>query len=134
MDESIVEVARVIRPFLPELVGLVMADELDTRIANILNASSRENVQSDLTSLLNSHEATSDFMAEVLDDAPDFRPPRFQPWTLRDAGYQPPPGSVQPLYAGKFGCPKGDYVWYRPRLGVAIPACPTHGAALVRIP
>jgi hypothetical protein len=134
MDEPIVEVARAIRPFLTALVAPAEADELDSRIARILNASPAQDTSSKLRSLLASHEATSDFMAEVLDDAPDLRPPRFQLRTLRDASYQPMPGNLQPADAGKFSCPQGDYVWYRPSVGVAIPACPTHGVALARMP
>jgi hypothetical protein len=132
MDEPIMEVARAIRPFLTALVAPAEADQLDRRIASILNARPAQDTSSRLRSLLASHEATSDFMAEVLDDAPDLRPPRFQLRTLRDAAYQPMPGNLQPA-AGKFGCPQGDYVWYRPSVGVAIPACPTHGIALVRM-
>jgi hypothetical protein len=133
MDEPIVEVARVIRVFLPELVGPVEAGGLDARIADILNASPSENALGELGELLNSQEATSDFMAEVLADAPDFRPPKFQPRTLRDAGFQPLPGSAPPAHAGKFGCPNDDYVWYRRTSSTPIPVCPTHSIALVRL-
>lgn len=134
MDEPIREVARAIRPFLAGLVAPADADELDRRIARLLNASPAQDAGGKLRSLLESHEATSEFMAEVLDDAPDLRPPRFQLRTLRDAAYQPMQGNAQPAHAGKFGCPQGDYVWYRPSVGVAIPACPTHGVALIRMP
>ena len=134
MDEPVVEVGRAIRPFLHELVAPAEADELDHRLAAILNAGSGKDTASELRSLLESHQATSDFMTEVLDDTPYFRPPQFQPTTLRDAGYQPLPGVQQPLHAGKFGCPYGDYVWYRPSVGSPIPACQTHGVTLVRMP
>ena len=72
MDEPVVEVSRVIRPFLHELVGQANADELDRRIASILNGWSNENTAIELRAALESHEATRYFMEEVLDDAPDF--------------------------------------------------------------
>jgi hypothetical protein len=83
--------------------------------------------------LLERHEATSDFMAEVLDDAPSFRPAIFQTRILRDLRYSGLPGDPPPAYSGKFGCPNGDYVWYRPTSGTPVPACPTHGVALNRL-
>jgi hypothetical protein len=133
VDEPVAEVARAIRPFLTGLVPPAQADELDTRIASILNAGSQQEATRELRLLLESHQATSDFMAQVLADAPHFRPLRFQPSRLRDASFQPLPGEPQPVHAGKFGCPQGDYVWYRPAVGVTIPVCPTHGVALVKV-
>lgn len=132
--DPIVEVARTIRPFLAELVGPQEAPELDERIAGVLNDEPGGDAASKLRFLLEGTEATSAFTAEVLGDAPDFRPPRFQVLTYRDPGSQPPPGNPQPVYAGKFACPRGDYVWFRPSVGTPIPACPTHHLALVRQP
>jgi hypothetical protein len=132
VDEPVVEVSRVIRPFLRELVGQAYADELDRRIASILNGWSSENTTIELRAALESHEATRYFMEEVLEDAPDFRPPQFQPLILR--GYQPLPGEQQPTHTGKFACPQSDYIWYRPSVGTPIPVCPTHGVTLARVP
>ena len=40
------------------------------------------------------------------------------------------PGEPSPIQADKFRCPYGDYVWYRPEVGVPIRRCPTHHCAL----
>jgi len=79
-ERGLLEAARVIRPYLPDLVGPA-ADELDRQIGELLAAaSSGENVTEALRSLLASHEATADFVAEVLADAPLYRlPPELRP-------------------------------------------------------
>ena len=135
VDEPVVEAARLIRAYLPDLVAPDAATELDGRIADLLAAlEAGEDSSGELRSLLGSHSATRDFMSEVLADAPHFRPPQFQVPILRDLGYQPLPGTPLPMHAGKFACPHGDYVWYRPGVGVPIPVCPTHDVVLIRLP
>jgi hypothetical protein len=132
-NEGVLEGARAIRPYLSDLVGPT-ADRLDRRIAELLaTAALGKNVVDALRSLLESHEATGSFVAEVLVDAPHYRPPYLQPGYLRSRGLQPLAGDVGPvLHAGKFACLHGDYVWYRPAIGTPIPPCPTHGLSLTR--
>jgi hypothetical protein len=133
MDDGVLESARAIRPYLEDLVG-PGAHELDERIAGLLAAAARgEDVSTDLWTLLESDEATSAFLEAVLADAPVYRPPAVQPDFRRrsDRTYQPLAGDVAPvMHAGKFACPRGDYVWYRPAVGVPVPSCPTHGLRL----
>jgi hypothetical protein len=131
MSQGAVEAARAIRPFLRELLPPTEADELDGQIATLLNADMASEVG--IRRVLESREATSDFLAEVLEDAPLFRPPKFQERILRDAIFNPLPGDAMPVHAGKYGCPKHDYVWYRPSSGTEIPRCPTHGLELTRL-
>ncbi|HLM89367.1 MAG: hypothetical protein ACLPN6_31160 [Streptosporangiaceae bacterium] len=135
--EGLLEAARAIRPYLPDLVGPA-ADQVDHEIAELLAAHGRgDNVIPALWSLLARHAATRDFVTEVLADEPHYRPPGLQP------GYQCPAergtpgthliaGNVGPVHVGKYLCPKDDYIWYRPAVGVTVPLCPTHGRDLIR--
>jgi hypothetical protein len=134
MDEQgVLEAARAIRPYLATLVGPA-ADQLDRRIAELLNTNGDVQVAA-AVSLLESNETTGDFLAEVLADAPDYRPPELQPGYVRRGGgeYRALAGDAAPvLHAGKYTCPQGDYVWYQPAVGTPIPDCPTHGPGLIR--
>ena len=122
MDEGLLEAARTIRPYLAELVG-AEAPRFDVEIAGLLDvAQSGQDVTSSLRSLLGSNETTAEWVAEVLED-PLGRPPDFQPLGTR--GYTPLLGPGGPVHAGKYACPGGDYVWYRPSAGVPVPRCPT---------
>jgi hypothetical protein len=136
MDKGVFEAARVIRPYLKDLVGPA-AEQLDNRIADLLGAADRgQDVTAELHLLLDGDEATSSFLGAVLADAPHYRPPTMQEDQLRRDGvynYNPLAGDVGPvLHAGKYSCPQGDYVWYRAAVGAAIPPCPTHGPGLIR--
>ncbi len=132
MDDPVLEAAREIRPFLTGLVGPHAAAELDQRIAELLaSAPASADAVTSLRTLLDSDRATSRFLATVLEDAPEYRPPRWQPPSaLRSPGALP--GDLLPMHAGKYGCPRGDYTWYRPDVGTDIPDCPTHRIVLIR--
>jgi hypothetical protein len=133
MEEPVVQAACQIRPYLTELVGPQAAPALDTRIASLLEvARGGEDATDSLRSLLQSDEATSEFLAEILDDAPKYRPPEWQPRTVL-RGLVDLPGDLLPMHAGKYGCPRGDYTWYRPDVGVVVPECPTHHIVLALI-
>jgi hypothetical protein len=122
MDEGLLEAARTIRSYLGDLVGAETA-RFDVEIAGLLDdAQSGQDVTSQLRSLLDSNEDTAEWVAEVLED-PLHRPPDLQPFIKR--GYTFLPGGVGPVHAGKYACPCGDYVWYRPSVGVPVPPCPT---------
>jgi hypothetical protein len=132
-NDGVVEAGRAIRPYLVELVGPAAGD-FDERIAHLLNSGGPSNeLATALRDLLNGHEATSAFLEAVLFDAPQYRPPAVQSDYVRSRGYQGPPGEVGVvLHAGKYVCPYGDFVWYRPSVGTDIEECPTHGPGLVR--
>jgi hypothetical protein len=130
MEEALLEAARAIRPYLDELVG-GEAKRFDEEIAALLDAASTgEDVTGSLRSLLGSHEATDDWVAEVVED-PLHRPPDYQPVGTR--GFDLLPGLVGPVAAGKYACPHGDFIWYRPSVGVRVPPCPSHGPGLASV-
>ena len=139
MDEGILQAARVIRSYLPMLVGPAAAAGLDQQVAELLAASGQdENSTAKLRVLLGRDEATSAFLAEVLADAPHFRPPDMQPQyqipKTRGLKWEALPGDQGPiLHAGVYVCPHGDFTWYRPAVGVPVPVCLTHGVALVKV-
>jgi hypothetical protein len=43
-----------------------------------------------------------------------------------------PVGDPGPVWADRYACPTGDYVWYRPDVGTLVPDCPTHHIPLTR--
>ena len=134
-NQGLLEAARSIRHYLPDLVGPAAADQLDRQVAELLATAGRgENTTAALRSLLNSNSVTKAFVAKVLADAPHYRPHDLQPDYLRTHGMQPLPGAVGPvLHAVKYSCPHGDYVWYRSAVGVPVKGCPTHHCPLTRI-
>jgi hypothetical protein len=107
-ERGLLEAARLIRPFLPDLVGPAAA-ELDRQIGEFLAAASRgENVAQALWSLLASDEVTSEFVTEVLADAPLYRLPielRPEGLAVRDPGIQPWPADAGTADAAIAGPP-----------------------------
>jgi len=133
-DRGVLEAARAIRPYLSELTGPAAARH-DARLATLLaDALAGHDVVGELRSVLEADDAMAAFLEEVLDDAPEFRPPDVQ------AGFgearrnmQVPPGAIGPIAdAGRHLCPRGDYVWYRRAVGAPVPLCPTHELGLLR--
>ena len=106
-----------------------MAADVDAELAGLLaDAAGGEDVEGRLRAVMEAHEATHVFLERVLEDAPGFRPPRVvSELTIRYSGL---PGDPSPVQADKFRCPYGDYVWYRPEVGVPAEHCPTHHCAL----
>jgi hypothetical protein len=131
VDDGVVEAARAIRPYLDDLIGPRAAASLDRQLADQLAspAASAEQVRR-LRKLLDAHADTRWFLTEALIDRPHFRPPYQQPHYLRRTGG--PLGDPAPVDAPRYACPQGDYVWYRPDVGSAIPRCPTHHITLAR--
>ncbi|MCZ4587711.1 hypothetical protein O4328_29155 [Rhodococcus opacus] len=129
MDEGIWEAARSVRPYLVELVGPAVALAVDAELSELLTCTTGdEDIEHRLREVLDAREGTSVFLERVLDDLPVFRPPRVvAAETTRFGGL---PGQPLPVPADKFRCPQGDYVWYRPEVGVPVPQCPTHGSPL----
>jgi len=63
-------------------------------------------------------------------DAPDYRPPYYQPGYLT-RGTASPLGDVMPIAAARYNCPVcGNYVWYRPDVGTPVPRCRTDDVLL----
>jgi hypothetical protein len=134
-DDGVLAAARAIRPYLAQLVG-PNSPLLDQQIADLLNDPPGEaKAAGQLRVLLEAGEDTRWFLAEVLRDAPDYRPPYHQPRYLRQSGGTGlPAGDPGPvLHAGAYRCPREDYDWYRPSIGTRVPDCPTHKIPLDRI-
>jgi hypothetical protein len=127
-DDAVIEAARAIRPYLDRLVDTPAAADLDRHLADTLNDRPDQTATAGrLRILLEGKEDTAWFLAEVLADAPHYRPPYQQPRYLqRQRGIPAPAGDPGPVDAPRYTCPHGDYVWYRPDVGTPIPACPTH--------
>jgi hypothetical protein len=125
MDEDLLEVARLIRSYLPDLVGSE-ARSYDQRIAGLLAAArSGQNVDEELAAVLQQSSVMHTWAAQVLQDELH-RPPDLQP--AFELGFEPLPGAAGPVQAAKYCCPEHDFVWWRRSAGQAVPACPTHGA------
>lgn len=135
MDDPVLEAAREIRPFLTDLVGSEAAGPLDDQLAELLEAAQAgQDTVAGLRALLRSDQATSAFLDDVLDDAPGYRPTRWQRRAPTRGIFETLPGDLLPMHAGKYGCPTGmDYTWYRPDVGVPVPDCPTHHVVLVKV-
>lgn len=126
-DADLAEAARLVRPYLPELVGAERAVTLDRRIGAVL---ARWPAHTALLDVLTSDDAVLRWVEEVLDD-PRLLPPDLRGPDVRT--FEPVPGGGDPIPADRFTCPvNGDVVWYRPRVGTPVPVCGTHGRELVR--
>lgn len=130
MDDALWEAARSVRPYLVELAGAA-APDVDAALAELLSdADGDEETEYQLRDVLESREGTRIFLQRVRKDAPAYRPPQVvSDLTMRYAG---PAGDPLPVRADKFACPHGDYVWYRPEVGLPVPQCPTHHCPLKR--
>ena len=128
MKEGLWEAARCVRPYLSELVGRA-APEVDRAIEEVLNGQHDDDAERRLHAIFESYEGTDAFLERVLEDAPNYRPPQVVTALAAHKGYVPGAGNSSPVRADKFVCPHGDFVWYRPEVGVPTPDCPppSHG-------
>lgn len=116
--KDVLEGARSIRPYLPELLG-PEAVQVDQKLANLLaEAKAEKQVDKQILELLKSYNATRNWLAEFLSPKQVSK------------GYQRLPGSSQAISAQKYVCPEGDYIWYQRSVGMPAPTCPTHGELL----
>lgn len=132
--EGVLEAARAIRPYLDRLVESPdAAAELDRQLAGELGQVSGPSASARrLRILLDQYEDTAWFLDKVLADAPDHRPPYYQPG-YRTRGIASPLGDPTPIAAARYNCPVGgDYVWYRPDVGTPVPRCPTDDVLLTQ--
>ena len=121
-SSDILEAACSIRPYLSELLEDVKAKEIDQQIVNLLaQASTGQSVHNLILELLSSQDATRERLSEFLQD-------KQQPEHQRT--FSSLPGHTPFVDAAKFICPLGDYTWYRPRVGIEPPHCPTHDQPL----
>ena len=116
--EDVLEGTRLIRAYLPELLG-DQAQAVDQDIAALLAQMQQgESADEPLLELLKQHEATSAWMGEYLSSRPVTK------------GFEQLPGRSGAIAARKFVCPYNDYVWYQRSAGQTVPRCPTHGALI----
>lgn len=131
-SEVILEGAKVIRYHLPELLG-AGAEEFDMRVAEVLNSGQPDAERAQqLLKLLAGSPATAEWLADFLSSGqlPD---PRATDLELRSY-YAPPAGQHSPPPTAKYVCPRGDFIWYQPMVGVPVPRCRTHpDMALLRV-
>jgi hypothetical protein len=119
---DILEAARSIRPYLSELLPAAQAEVIDKQLANLLaQANTRQPIDNLILELLAAQDATREWLSRFLQD-------KQQPEHLRS--FSPLPGQGSIVNSAKFVCPQGDYIWYRPRVGIEPPLCPTHNLPL----
>ena len=119
---DILEAARSIRPYLSELLPAPEAEALDQQLAHLLaQANTRQPIDNQILELLAGQDSTREWLSGFLQD-------KQQPESLRT--FRPLPGHTSIVNAAKFVCPHGDYTWYRPRVGMEPPLCPTHNLPL----
>ena len=113
-SEDVLEGARSIRPYLPELLR-AEPNEVDQQLAALLEqAKAGQQVDQQILEILKSRPKTKNWIAEFLSS------------DQVSKGYQAPPGRAGVVSAPKYSCPEGDYIWYQRSAGTSAPACPTH--------
>lgn len=116
--EDILEAARSIRPFLSELLPEAEVKVIDQQLSDLLaQANTRQPINNLILEVLTTHDTTREWLSKFLED-------KQQPEHLRTVFSLP--GNPSMVNADKFVCPQGDYIWYRPRVGIEPPHCPTH--------
>jgi hypothetical protein len=126
--DPIVDAARMLRPYLPALVG-DDASAVDENLARLIaDALHGGDVAEQIVRQLSGRMELRDWMAQALEHDPP-QPPGLASAVERD--YSGLPGRGEPLPAARFICPYGDFVWYRRAVGERIRDCSTHHVPLV---
>ena len=121
---DISEAARIIRLYLPDLLG-TEAETVDRALANLLNNSpAGESIDNQILELLAERDATREWTRQFLSD-------KVPPPVMRS--YDPLAGSPSVIGANAFICqvPGCTRVWYRPQAGIEPPNCQEHKIPLV---
>jgi hypothetical protein len=116
--EDVLEGARSIRFYLPDLLGSAAAECDRQLVALLTQAQQGESVDQAILKLLTRDPKTKQWLAEFLSPKATAK------------GYDRLPGSSGAIAAVKYVCPQGDYVWYQRSAGVSVPHCPTHGTLI----
>jgi hypothetical protein len=120
-NDLILDAARSIRPYLPQLAG-ASAKNLDSSLVTLLeHAGDDPQTALKVLECLKHNQATETWTAEFLNHG--------QPADVAamvEKGIQDLPGLGGNVSALKYVCPSGDYIWYRRAVGQQIPQCPTH--------
>lgn len=134
MNESqMIDAAKLIRPYLADLVGEEQALTWDRRLAALIaDQNTDPHVVSRIRTVLWSDDTVAQWVEDLFDD-PDLLPPDLQRHDVRGPDYRDAPGQVGPIAADRFVCPeKKDFIWYRPFIGDDIRWCPTCKVQLVQ--
>ncbi len=122
--EAVLEGARRIRHFLPQLLEAETATGMDQELARLLaQARQGEKVDNAILLVVARERSTRAWMQAFLELEDPARGLK---------GGEALPGHPSPVNADRFVCPEDDYVWCRHSVGEPVPLCPTHGVALVR--
>ncbi|MFJ8961996.1 hypothetical protein ACIRG5_21670 [Lentzea sp. NPDC102401] len=122
-----IELARAIRPCLPELVGDDEARSIDRQLADLLASGGAEaDVEARIEEVLRSSPEILRWVQETLNDE-RLRPPHAQRAIERIDSTS---GDGEIVDAERFQCPQGDFVWYRLSVVYQVPTCPTHQVKL----
>ncbi|MFI0976095.1 hypothetical protein ACH4SP_03590 [Streptomyces sp. NPDC021093] len=115
-EAEIIDVARAIRPHLPELLGS-LAPDVARELAVLIEQSSRgEAVKVKVIGLLVAHDATRRWAHSLL-TVP-----------LRERAFEDVLGDPQRIQLVRYGCPRCDRPpWFRFDLRDEIPVCPSDG-------
>jgi hypothetical protein len=122
--QDILEAARVIQPYLPDLLG-AEAEAVDRALTTLLvKAAAGEAVENPILELLAERDATRQWAQQFLID-------KTPPPVMRS--YDPLAGSQSVINANTFVCtvPACPRIWHRPKAGIAPPLCPEHKIPLV---
>ncbi|MFB4285512.1 hypothetical protein ACBJ59_60370 [Nonomuraea sp. MTCD27] len=132
MDDDLLEAARTVRPYLPDLIGDA-APQVDQEICRLLDAArAGADVAFELNATLSQTMALHLWKEEVLADELH-RPPELQSRTVRRSAGRPSPGDGEDIDATKYVCPvERDYIWWRQSPGDQVKLCPDHEVPLVR--
>jgi hypothetical protein len=123
-SEDVLEAARIIQPYLPDLLG-AEAEAVDQALAALLaKAAAGEAVENPILELLAEHDPTREWAQQFLID-------KMPPPVMRS--YDPLAGSQSVINANTFVCevPNCPRIWHRPKAGIAPPVCPEHKIPLV---
>ena len=122
--EDVLEAARVIRLYLPDLLG-TEAKTVEHVLANLLaKAESGEITDNQILELLAERDATREWTRQFLSD-------KVPPPVMRS--YDPLAGSQSVVDANTFVCevPGCTRIWYRPKEGIEPPICQEHKKPLI---
>ena len=123
-SEDVLEAARVIQPYLPDLLGTEAATVDQALASKVAKVASGEVGVNSILELLAERDTTREWAQKFLID-------KIPPPVMRN--YDPLAGSQSIIDANTFVCEVPDCpgIWHRPKAGIAPPLCPEHKIPLV---